>query len=121
LIEGATPLFEEITRDACREKRTSRFKPFVRDSSKLLSDPVVFSADLILAIKPLEPADCEMTTGHLLEVLDERVVHRGASKGADDRKCLRCDLLGHHQPEARRYLGDELEKDRSALLDGVWS
>jgi hypothetical protein len=54
-------------------------------------------------------------------VLDERVVHRGASKGADDRKCLRCDLLGHHQPEARRYLGDELEKDRSTLLDGVWS
>jgi hypothetical protein len=79
--------------------------------STLLSDLVVFSADLILAIKPLEPADRKMITGHVLEVLDERIVHRGASKGADDRKCLRGDLLGHHQPKARRDLGDELEKD----------
>ena len=96
-------------------------EPVVRDPSKLLSDLVVFSADLVLAIEPLEPADRKMTTGHLLEVLDERIVHRSAPKGANDRKCLRCDLLGHHQPEARRYLGDELEKDRSTLLDGVWS
>jgi hypothetical protein len=29
-----------------------------------------------------------MTTSHVLEVLDERVVHRGAPKSADDRKCL---------------------------------
>jgi hypothetical protein len=41
--------------------------------SKLLSDLVVFSADLVLAIEPLEPADRKMTTGHLLEVLDERI------------------------------------------------
>src|SRR6266851_2327505 len=61
--------------------------------SKLVSDLVVFSADLLLAIKPLEPADRKMTTGHVLEVLDERIVHRGAPKGADDRKCLRGDLL----------------------------
>jgi len=55
---------------------------------------------------PLEPADRKMTTGHVLEV---RIVHRGTPKGADDRKCLRGDLLGHHQPKARRDLGDELK------------
>jgi len=81
-----------------------------------VSDLVVFSADLILAIKPLEPADRKMTTGHVLEVLDERIVHRGAPKGADDRKCLRGDLLGHHQPKARRDLGDELKKNGRSLL-----
>ena len=85
--------------------------------SKLVSDLVVFSADLILAIKPLEPADRKMAAGHVLEVLDERIVHRGAPKGADDWKCLRGDLLGHHQPKARRDLGDELEKDGCSLLD----
>jgi hypothetical protein len=105
--------------DELREAKYLAFgrEPVVRDPSKLLSDLVVFSADLVLAIEPLEPADRKMTTGHLLEVLDERIVHRSAPKGANDRKCLRCDLLGHHQPEARGYLGDELEKDRSTLLD----
>ena len=73
--------------------------------SKLVSDLVVFSADLILAIKSLEPADRKMAAGHVLEVLDERIVHGGAPKGADDRKCLRGDLLGHHQPKARRDPG----------------
>ena len=81
-----------------------------------MSDLVVFNADLILAIKPLEPADRKMTTGHVLEVLDERIVHRGAPKGADDRKCLRGDLLGHDQPKARRDLGDELKKNGRSLL-----
>src|ERR1700730_4115779 len=85
--------------------------------SKLVSDLVIFSADLILAIKPLEPADRKMAAGHVLEVLDERIVHRGAPKGADDRKCLRGDLLGHHQPKARRDLGDELKENGSTLLD----
>src|SRR4030088_2478846 len=77
--------------------------------SKLVGDLVVFSADLILAIKPLEPADRKMTTGHVLEVLDERIVHRGAPKGADDRNCLRGALLGPLQPNALPDLGDELE------------
>ena len=58
-----------------------------------------------------------MTTGHLLEVLDERVVHRGTPKGADDRKRLGGDLLRHHQPEARRDLGDELKENGRSLLD----
>jgi hypothetical protein len=62
---------------------------FSTDPSKLPSDPVVFHADLVLAIEPLEPAYREMTPGHVLEVLDERIVHRGASEGADDRKRLR--------------------------------
>src|SRR3984893_340697 len=86
-------------------------------SLKLVSGLVVFSADLILAIKPLEPADRKMAAGNVLEVLDERIVHRGAPKGADDRKCLRGDVLGHHQHKARRDLGDELEKDGCSLLD----
>src|SRR3982074_3080821 len=104
--------------DELREAKYLAFgrEPVVRDPSKLLSDLVVFSADLVLAIEPLEPADRKMTADHLLEVLDERIVHRSAPKGANDRKCLRCDLLGHHQPGARGYLGDALEKDRSPLL-----
>jgi hypothetical protein len=48
-----------------------------------------------------------MTTVDVLEVLDERIVHCGASEGADDRKHLRGYLLGHHQSEARRGLRDD--------------
>jgi hypothetical protein len=55
-------------------------EPVVRGSfkapSKLLSDLVVFCADFVLAVEPLEPVDRKMTTGHLLEVLDKRIVHR---------------------------------------------
>jgi len=75
---------------------SSRPEPVVSES-RLLSDLIVSSADLVLAIKPLEPTDRKMTTGHVLEMLDERIVHRGAPKGANDRKRLRGDLLGHHQ------------------------
>jgi hypothetical protein len=34
-----------------------------------MSDPVVFHADLVLAIEPLEPANGEMAMGHVLEVV----------------------------------------------------
>src|ERR1700681_2995505 len=91
---------------------------YVRSSRlTLLSDPVVFIADRILAVEPLEPPDRKMAPSYVLEVLDERIVYRGASKGADDRKRLRGYLLGHHQSEARRDLGDELQEDGRSLVD----
>jgi hypothetical protein len=58
-----------------------------------------------------------MTARDLLEMFDERVIDGRAAEGADDGKGLRGDFLGNHHSEARRDLGDELEKDRSAFLD----
>ena len=49
-----------------------------------------------------------MTTGDILEMLDERVVHRCATEGADERQGLRGNLLRNHQSEACSDLGDEL-------------
>jgi hypothetical protein len=37
-----------------------------------------------------------MTTGDVLEMVDERVVHRGAAEGADYGKGLRGNLLRDH-------------------------
>jgi hypothetical protein len=58
-----------------------------------------------------------VTAGHVLEVLDECIVHRSAAECADDREGLRGDLLGHHESEARSDLGYELQEDRRSLLD----
>ena len=57
-------------------------------SSKRSSDQVIFGADPIFAVDPLETAHRKMTTGDVLEMLDERVVHGGTTEGADDwRAC----------------------------------
>jgi hypothetical protein len=85
--------------------------------SKLLSDLIVFSADLVLAIKPFKPADREMTTGHFLEVFDERIVYRRTAESTDDREGLRGHLLRNHQSEARCDLGDELQEDGRSFPD----
>ena len=52
-----------------------------------------------------------MTTGDILEMLDERVVHRCATEGADEGQGLRGNLLRNHQSEACSDLGDELQQD----------
>ena len=58
-----------------------------------------------------------MTTGDVLEMLDERVVHRSAAEGADDREGLRGNLLRDDQSEARSDLSDELQEDRRSFLE----
>jgi hypothetical protein len=82
-----------------------------------LSDLIVFGADLILAIESLKPADREMTTGHVLEVLDECIIYRRTAKGSNDWKRLRGYLLRHNQSKARRDLSDELKENGRSLLD----
>ena len=83
----------------------------------MLSDLIVFGADLVLAIESLKPADREMTTGHVLEVLDECIIYRRTAKGSNDWKRLRGYLLGHNQSKARRDLSDELKENGRSLLD----
>jgi hypothetical protein len=77
--------------------------------SKRSSDQVIFGADPLLAVDPLETAHRKMTTGDILEMLDERVVHRGTAEGADEGHGLRRNLLRDHQSEACSDLGDELQ------------
>src|SRR3977135_2342722 len=69
------------------------------------------------AVAALEPAHGEMTSSHVLKVLDERVVHGGAAECADDRKSLCRDLLRHHNAKAGRHLCDEANENWPALLD----
>ena len=58
-----------------------------------------------------------MTTGDILEMLDERVVHRCATEGADEGQGLRGNLLRNHQSEACSDLGGELQKDGRTFLE----
>jgi hypothetical protein len=50
-----------------------------------------------------------MTSGYILKMLHESIVHGGASQGSDHGKSLRRDLLRNNQTKARGYLGDETE------------
>src|SRR6202023_3053415 len=58
-----------------------------------------------------------MTTGDVLEMLDERVVHRCTAKGADEGQGLRGNLLRDHQSEACSDLGGELQQDGRTFLE----
>src|SRR5882757_5134937 len=86
-------------------------------SSKRSSDQVIFGANPLLAIEPLEAAHRKMTTGDILEMLDERVVHRCTAEGADERQGLRHNLLRDHQSEVCSDLGDELQQDGRTFLE----
>src|SRR6202042_344536 len=85
--------------------------------SKRSSDRVIFGADPLLAIEPLEAAHRKMTTGDILEMLYERVVHRCTAEGADEGQGLRRNLLRYHQSEACSDLGDELQQDGRTFLE----
>src|ERR1700733_5099606 len=85
--------------------------------SKRFSDQVIFGADPLPAIESLEPAHRKMTTGDVLEMLDERVIYRSAAEGADDWEGLRDNLLRDHQSEACSDLSHELQKDRRSFLE----
>src|SRR6266511_1402709 len=85
--------------------------------SAVLSEALIFSPNEVLAVDSFEPADGEMTSRHLLKMLDKRVVHGSAAQRADDRKRLRRDLLRHHHAKARRHQRDEAHEQRAAFLD----
>jgi hypothetical protein len=51
-----------------------------------------------------------MTARDILEMLDERVVHRCTAEGANDGQGLPRNLLRDHQSEACSDLGDELQQ-----------
>src|SRR6266508_310813 len=46
--------------------------------SAVLSEALIFSPNEVLAVDSFEPADGEMTSRHLLKMLDKRVVHGSA-------------------------------------------
>src|ERR1700733_16238592 len=85
--------------------------------SKGSSDQVIFGADPLLAIEPLEAAHRKMTAGDILEMIDERVVHRCTAEGADEGQGLRSNLLRHYQSEACSDLSHELQKDRRSFIE----
>jgi len=55
--------------------------------------PLVCGPDGIFAIASFEPAHDEVCPRHLLEVVNERVVHHCTTERADDRHGLRCEPL----------------------------
>src|SRR5436190_19491148 len=58
----------------------------------LAAKPIVCGSDSALAVAAFEPAHHEVRTRHLLEVVDEGVVHRCTTERADDPHGLRFKL-----------------------------
>src|SRR5499433_701796 len=83
----------------------------------LAAKPLVCGSDSTLAVATFEPAHHEVRTRHLLEVVDEGVVHRCTTERADDRHGLRCELLRHYHAKAGRYLRNEPDQDRCAFRE----
>jgi len=83
----------------------------------LVAKTLVCGPDGILAVASFEPAHDEVRPRYLLEVVNERVVHRGAAERADDRHSLRCELLRHNYAEAGCDLRNEPDQDRRAFRE----
>jgi len=64
-------------------------RKYLRSSANLPG----FNSDAVFTIDPLESADDEMTSSHVLEVSDEEDVDRGTSDGANDRDSLGEDFF----------------------------
>jgi hypothetical protein len=54
---------------------------------------------------------------HVLEMLDEGVVHGSTAQRADERNGLRSELLRHHYSKAGRNLGDKANENGATFLD----
>jgi hypothetical protein len=67
-----------VTHRYGRRQRVERQIPTL----KLLGDKVIFGANLLLAVDPIEAAHREMPPGDVLEMLDECVIHRSAAESA---------------------------------------
>jgi hypothetical protein len=44
-----------------------------------LSNALIFCPDRVFAVDSFEPANCKMTSSHLLKMFDKRVVHGSAA------------------------------------------
>src|SRR5947209_1640331 len=51
-----------------------------RRTHHLVPQPLILGPHEILAVAALEPADDEVPASHILEMLDERVIDRGAAE-----------------------------------------
>ena len=72
-------------------------------SSRARSKSLIFSADAVLPVNSLEPADGKMAASDILEMLNKYVVYDSAAQRADNRDGLRCNLFGHYDSEAGGY------------------
>src|ERR1700745_2325295 len=84
-----------------------------------MNQALVFRLDQVFAVCGLEAPDGEMTSGHVLEMFDEGVVHRGSAQRTDDRQGLGRELLRHNHSKAGSYLRDKAYQDWAALLDNT--
>src|SRR5262249_29884329 len=85
--------------------------------SALLREALIRFLHRLLAIGALEAANSKVTSRHLLEMLDERVVHGSAAQRADERDGLSGELLRDHDSETGCDLADEAHENRAAFLD----
>src|SRR5206468_3733258 len=83
------------------------------------SEALVLRLHHVLAVASFEPANAEMPARHVLEMLDEGIVHSGAPERAENRDGLRRSLLRHHRSEAGGDLGQKAHENRSAFLDNT--
>src|SRR5262249_50005206 len=106
---------------AARNWFLRRAEPRLKDLSFRLSavlrEALVCFSHGLLAIGALEAANGEVTSRHLLEMLDERVVHGSAAERTDEGDGLSRELLRDHQTETGCDLGDEAHENWAAFLD----
>src|ERR1700730_1818279 len=85
--------------------------------SAVLGEALIRLPHRLLAIGALEAANGKVASRHLLEMLDERVIHGSAAERADERNSLSRELLRDHQSETGCDLGDEAHENWAAFLD----
>src|SRR5262249_7602049 len=83
----------------------------------LAAKPLVCGLNSTLAVAPFEPTHDEVRPRHLLEVVDERVVHCCTTERADERHGLCCELLRHHHAKPGCDLRNEPDQDRRAFCE----
>src|SRR5262249_7334616 len=80
--------------------------------SAVLREALIRFLHGLLAVGALEATNGKVTSRHLLEMLDERIVHGSASERADERNGLSRELLRDNHSEAGCDLGDEAHENR---------
>ena len=85
----------------------------------VLGQALIFRPHDVLAVGSFEAAHGEMALSDLLKMLDKQVVHGSTAQCTDDRKSLRCELLRHHDSEARSHLRNEADENRGSFLDNA--
>src|SRR6056297_1046812 len=70
----------------------------------------------LAAVDAFQPANGEVSVRHVLEMVDEYRVDRGAAERADQRYRLRRSLFGNHDRKACRDLRDQAYDSRRRFL-----